>query len=486
MGSGTSRRARTRLSTSRRRLAAGFTAAVGMTLVAPVLVTAPAHAGLELPDLGGIDVGGVVTDPSGTVIGILDPVGEVLPLTPPTPVIAPGGDGGSITFLGAVVCSADGTVTKTCDALSLAGLDPDALTLDLVAVPATPGQVPTWDPATCPEPLADVCTIPLEDLVGSTPLAPVVSFLPGTAEAPDTKITSAVPGKQRTTHTFTFEAVPASETATFECKLQVTYRGTPSSTAPKSDTDWRLCESGMTYRNLANGDYVFAVRAVEEEVADESPATQTWRTSVPPEVPETRITGGPKASAWVLENAVTYTFKSSVPGSQFQCELGGLTYACDDGSFTVRGLTKGSHLFEVYAMANKTRDFTPAKRAFHVPLDDRALKPSGSWASKKQKGHFKNTYRESTSQGAVLVTQGTQKFRRIALVADKGRGHGTVKVFWNKKLLKEVSLAAKRDQKRRVIPVKSFTGKIRQGTLRLVVVSSGKVVRIDGLGIASR
>ena len=121
MGSGTLRRARTRVSTSRRRLAAGFTAAVGMTLVAPVLATAPAHAGLDLPDLGGIDVGGVVTDPGGTVIGILDPVGEVLPLTPPTPVIAPGGNGGSITFLGAVVCNADGTVTKTCDALSLTG-----------------------------------------------------------------------------------------------------------------------------------------------------------------------------------------------------------------------------------------------------------------------------------------------------------------------------------------------------------------------------
>jgi len=486
MGSGTLRRARTRLSTSRRRLAAGFAATVGLTLVAPVLVTAPAHAGLELPDLGGIDVGGVVTDPGGTVIGVLDPVGEVLPLTPPTPVIGPGGHGGSISFLGAVICSADGTITKTCDALSLEGLEPDAVSLDLVAVPSSPGEAPTWDPSTCPDAIADVCTIPLADLVDSTPLAPVVSFLPGSAEAPDTKITSAVPAKQRSTHTFAFEAVPASETATFECRLQVTYRGTPSSTAPKSDPDWRPCESGMTYHDLANGDYVFAVRAIEEEVADESPATQTWRTSVPPEIPETRITGGPKANAWVLKNAVTYTFRSSVPGSQFQCGFGGRTYPCDDGAFTVRGLAKGSHLFEVYAMANKTRDFTPAKRAFHVPLDDRALKASGSWASKKQKGHFKGTYRQSTSKGAVLVTKGTQKFRRIALVADKGRGHGTVRVFWNKKLLKEVSLAAKRDQRRKVIPVKRFTGKVRQGTLRVVVVSSGKVVRIDGLGIASR
>ena len=86
----------------------------------------------------------------------------------------------------------------------------------------------------------------------------------------------------------------------------------------------------------------------------------------------------------------------------------------------------------------------------------------------------------------IMTDQRNQKFRRVALVADRGRGHGTVKVFWNKKLLKKVSLAAKRDRKRKVIPVKTFTGKVRQGTLRVVVVSSGKVVRIDGLGIASR
>lgn len=466
MGSTSYGHATTRLGATRKRLVTGVAAAVGLTLLAPALAVAPAHADL----------------------GILDPVtGTVVTLVPPTPVIAPGG-AGQIEFLGAVVCSSDGTVQKTCEELPLSGID-GAVSLVLTAVAAESGDVPTWG-AGCPEVLANVCTIPVEDLVGSTPLAPVVTFLPGgAAAAPDTKITSAAPARSRTEHTFTFEADPKTETTAFECKLQVTYKGTPPTGAQQAH-DWRLCESGMTYRDLADGDYVFAVKAVEGTgdgaVEDDTPATQSWTVATPPEVPETRIVAGPRSGSWVLKNSVTYRFTSSVEGSQFQCEVGSRTYPCDSGSFTLRGLEKGSHRFEVFAMANKTRDFTPARRTFHVPLDDRALKPVGSWAGKKAKGHFKNTFRQSTQKGAALVTRSPQKFRRIALVADKGRGHGTVRVYWNKRLLAEVSLQAKRDLKRRVIPVKRFTGKMRKGTLRVVVVSAGKVVRVDGLGIADR
>jgi hypothetical protein len=337
-----------------------------------------------------------------------------------------------------------------------------------------------------------VCTIPLTDLLGTTPLAPVVEFLPAIGgpggKAPDTKITSKAPGSV-TTHTFAFKAEPQTEETTFECTLKVTHKGTPPSGAVRSH-DWKPCKSGLAYTGLADGSYTFGVRAVEGEGAtalrDQTPATQSWTKGAFSGVPDTRITSGPKTNAWVLGNAVTYRFASTLAASEFQCGYDGRTYPCDSGAFTVRGLARGSHRFEVYAMANKTRDFTPAVRAFHVPLDDRALRTVRSWASRKQQGHFQSTYRQTTVKGAALVTSGTQKFRRIALVADKGRGHGTVRVLWNKKLLKEISLQAKRAQKRKVIPVKRFTGKMRRGTIRVVVVTSGKVVRIDGLGIASR
>ncbi len=485
MGREPLRHARARLCSTHKRLSSGVAAAVGLVLMAPGLA-APAAAGTEG---GGLDRG-VVVDTGGLpgLPGLPD-LGTGLPLVPPAPVIAPGG-AGHVEFLGAVVCSSDGSVTKTCNALPLAGLG-DTVSLVLTAVPARAGDVPRWDPTTCPDVVAAVCTIPVTDLLGSTPLAPVVSFLPGLggAGAPDTTITSAAPGKTSTTHTFTFDAEPRTDATTFECKLQVTYRGTPSEGA-QAGHDWRLCETGMTYQRLADGDYVFAVKAIEgtgdEAVEDESPATQSWTTAVPPRSPETRIVSGPNANAWLLSTTVTYRFTSTVQGSEFQCDLGSRTYPCDRGSFTVRRPAAGSHLFEVYAMAGRTRDLSPATRRFHVPLDDRDLEPVRSWTGKKVQGHFKNTVRETTVKGAALVTRGTQKFRRIALVADKGRGHGTVRVFWNKRLLREVSLWSRREQRRQVIPVKSFSGKLRKGTLRIVVVSSGKVVRIDGLGIADR
>jgi hypothetical protein len=58
-------------------------------------------------------------------------------------------------------------------------------------------------------------------------------------------------------------------------------------------------------------------------------------------------------------------------------------------------------------------------------------------------------------------------------------------VFLGGKMLRKVSLHAQRTQKRRVIAIKSFTGS-RSGKVRVVVVSARKVVRIDGIGVATR
>jgi hypothetical protein len=479
----TSWRARARLRHARTRSAKAVAAAVGLALAVPVLTTAPAQAGL-------LDIPGEVPI-----------VGDLTDLVAPTPVIAPG-EAGQIQMLGQV-CTSDGTVQKVCDQLTLAGLDPTTVTsLLLTAVPADPGDVPEWG-ASCPAPLGAVCTIPLSDLLGATPLAPVVTFLPGSAGAvgPDTRITSAAPGKQKTTHTFTFEGLredgTKSDTSTFECMLEFTPQGTPPSGAQKSHP-WDECGvdpvGGQTYPNLANGDYVFGVRAVEpaaaeggEALVDETPATQSWTVATAPEVPETAIVAGPRAGSWVFTRQATFRFESTVEGGGFQCWYDNLTNACDSGAFTWASslLKPGTHVFKVAASANQTRDFSPAGRSFHVPFDDRALAGAG-WTRTKAKKHFKNTVTTTTTMGAALTTRQTLKFRRVALVADKGRGYGTVKVFWGGKMLREVSLHAKRLQTRKVIPIKRFTGKLRSGRLRIVVVSSGRTVRIDGIGVARR
>jgi hypothetical protein len=487
-----SRRARVRPHNARH-TARGVAAVLGMALVASTLALAPAQAG---PTRSQVPETTTVLEASGLLGG----VSTGLLLLPPEPSIAPGGGGiievfDQLTGLWSVVCTSDGTVAVACGALPLADLTQDAAVL-LRAVPANEGDVPTWDPDTCPAVLADICMIPLEDMAGDSPIAPMVTFLPaGTAGAPDTTITSTVPGKQTTAHTFAYRADPASGTTRFECKLDVTPEKT-SSSIPQGH-DWQLCGSGETgsleYRDLANGTYVFGVRALDgpesAPLVDETPATQSWTVAVPAQAPETRIYAGSRRNAWVLTRRVSYEFRGSVPDSRFSCTFDRDPQGarCNDGAWSRGKLAKGRHVFRVYARANDTRDLSPARRTFHVPIDDAALRPVKSWVRRtKRRGHFKNTFAVTTVKGAALVTKRPQKFRRIALIADKGPGHGTVKVVWNKKKIDQVSLQAKRLKKRRVIPIKRFTGKLRQGTLRVVVVSAGKTVRVDGLGVARR
>ena len=63
-------------------------------------------------------------------------------------------------------------------------------------------------------------------------------------------------------------------------------------------------------------------------------------------------------------------------------------------------------LFTVAAIANNTRDFSPAGRTFNVPFDDRALAGAG-WTRTKAKKHFKNTVTTTTTMGAALTTRQT-------------------------------------------------------------------------------
>lgn len=500
-------------------------AVAGLSLVASMTTLAPAQAGL-LDDLtdpvtdvldpvtGVLDpitdpvtgeivepvvdtVTGVVSDPdTEAVLGILDPVTGDL-LLAPLPDISSGA--------GTLLAVVDGALAELCDsAEAVCDRVPvedlvEGAAIILKAVPAEPGSIPKWEG--CPTFIADICMITADDLLGDTPLAPVVSFLPGGAidpDAPETTITSQAPGKQAKTHTFTFEAEPSTEQTTFECRLEVAYKSTPPSGA-QSSHDWQPCGAdpfgSHTYPNeFANGTYVFAVQALEGDAVDQTPATQSWTVAIAPEVPETRIVAGPKGNSWLFTARAVFRFRSTVADSRFQCHYDSMTRSCDAGRFVWKPRTDGaplrpgtSHVFKVAAMANKTQDFTPATRRFHIPFDDRALRPVNQWQRKKQRGHVRNTYSLTSVTGAALVTKRPQKFRRVVLIADKGRGFGTVKVFKGKQLLREVDLHAKKKLvKGKVIPVKRFKGKLRAGKIRVVVTSAGKPVRIDGLGVARR
>jgi hypothetical protein len=74
--------------------------------------------------------------------------------------------------------------------------------------------------------------------------------------------------------------------------------------------------------------------------------------------------------------------------------------------------------------------------------------------------------------------------KRLAIVATTCPRCGTINVFLGGELLRAISLRTNVRQKRRLIPVASFTG-TKTGPLRVQVVSRGRLVRIDALGISA-
>ena len=202
-----------------------------------------------------------------------------------------------------------------------------------------------------------------------------------------------------------------------------------------------------------------------------------------PEAPVTSITSGPANGTFVLSRSASLGFASNEPSSTFVCQLDtGAGAACT----TPRNLTNlatKTHRFRVWAAdASGQSDRDPAIRSWTVPLNNTGMTHSSGWTKKTgQAGYYLNSYSQAKVKGAKL-TKNASNITELALVATKGRGFGKVKVFLNNTLLKEVSLAAASLQKKRLIKIASF-GTPRAGTIKVVVSTAGKIVRIEGVGI---
>jgi hypothetical protein len=278
--------------------------------------------------------------------------------------------------------------------------------------------------------------------------------------------------------TFAFAADPATEGAMYLCSLA----------GPSSAHPLQACESPLQYTGLEPGDYVFSVTALAGSVEDLEPATHAWtvtdQTQSDSEAPQTRVAGKPRNHGWLLRRG-TVVRVSANEAATFRCTLDGkMVDPCGDTVRLTR-LASSTHVFRATAVDEAgNADQSPARKVFTVPRNNKALKHSAAWKKRNARGYFLNSFSVTKKKGAVLRTR-ARGIKKLALVASTGRGHGTVEVFLGKKRLKTVSLHTKRAQKKRVVPVASFRGK-KRGLIRIRVVSAGKPVRIQGVGIARR
>ncbi len=198
--------------------------------------------------------------------------------------------------------------------------------------------------------------------------------------------------------------------------------------------------------------------------------------------PNTLITSGPKR--WALARKATFGLGISPGGSAtYACSLDGAGRLCTGSSATVR-FAPGTHTFSAQGRDSLgNQDSTPATRTFTMPVNNTALKGKG-WTKAKHKGHFLKTFSKTKKKGAVLKYR-SSSIKRVALVVTKGKRYGVVKVYLGKHLLKKVSLAAKRTKKKKLVNIARFST-ARAGTVKVRVVSKGKPVVIEGLGLASR
>lgn len=201
--------------------------------------------------------------------------------------------------------------------------------------------------------------------------------------------------------------------------------------------------------------------------------------------PVTSLGAGPANGAIVPSTSASFTLGSSEAGSRFACTLDGRARTCAGGAQTVTGLAPGTHTFTAKATDQAgNADASPAARTWTVPVPARSLTRSAGWALATSSRSYGGKVAATTRRNASL-SYSVRNARRLALVASGGTTHGTVRVYAGSRLVKTVALRTSRTTTKRVIPVASFAG-AWSGKIRIVVVTSGKPVRIEGLAVPTR
>lgn len=120
------------------------------------------------------------------------------------------------------------------------------------------------------------------------------------------------------------------------------------------------------------------------------------------------------------------------------------------------------------------------ERCIAVRSDDRSL-AGGGWEKKTGQGFYQGTYKQTAGQGATLKLKDIRG-RRFDLLASKCPRCGSIEVRFGGQVLKTISLKSNKRKDRITIALTSFGGE-QKGTITIEVLSSGKRVMIDGVGI---
>jgi hypothetical protein len=166
---------------------------------------------------------------------------------------------------------------------------------------------------------------------------------------PETTLDSS-PEAEADSSTASFSFSASESDATFECRVDF--------------VAFTACTSPKIYRNLADGDHTFEVRAVGANgMRDETPAIHEWTVAAGP---ETTINFGPGA---VSGSTANFAFSANEFGATFECSIDGAGFTECLSPHRLTGLSAGPHEFQVHAIdIEGNADATPATYNWTVDL----------------------------------------------------------------------------------------------------------------------
>jgi len=249
------------------------------------------------------------------------------------------------------------------------------------------------------------------------------------------------------------------------------------------------CTENPEYFGLAEGPHSLAVTATDAAV-NATTISRFWTVDLTP--PTVALTAPAAGVTLAGKVPVTWTGSDEHDVELFQVEWraagpGGafgdwqfLTAAPEPGSTSSPALAAGStYCFRVIAYDVPNNETVTPTRCTSSPLDDRGLNASAGWTRGTGTAFYRGTHTSTRTYGRTLSRTGVVA-RRLGIVATRCATCGKVAVFLGTSRIGTINLASTTTRNRQILLLPAFAT-ARTGAVKLKVVSSGKLVRIDGL-----
>jgi Tol biopolymer transport system component len=167
-----------------------------------------------------------------------------------------------------------------------------------------------------------------------------------------------------------------------------------------------------------------------------------------------------------------------------------LTHPASWQGVTTKGLSHPLARGHTYCYSVRARDESgrtgawSAEKCTIAPLDQTALSRSSGWALRSGSSYSGGTALVTTRKGASLTRPGT-RLRRVGVLATTCPTCGALDVYVGTSRVGRISLARGTRTLHRKALLLPRLGQ-RSGTVRLVVVTKGRQVRVDGLLVGAR